>query len=99
MPAEDRKELNLRLLKKQHVRVSLLETMLAVSLVCVLLGLSKLIPFGIYTLSLGVAVLLILLGVLDRLIAERYRNATLAILLTSYLLSACWLVIQIEGWL
>ena len=99
LPDQDRQEIERRMRKKKHTRLSLFEAMLVVTSICFLLGLSNLIRFEIYTLALGVTAMLSLFGFFNRLLDARYRTALIAILLISYITSVCWLVLRGEGWI
>jgi len=83
--------------KKARRRFSLLEIFLLTTVVSLLLWLSRLTSFAMYTTGIGVAVVLLQLGLFDRLMPGKYCKALFLILLTTYLASAAWLVFQLAG--
>ena len=99
LPNQDRKEIKQRLARKQNSRVSLLEAMVGLTLICLIMGVANFVRFDFYTVGLGLLAVFLLSGLFDALLTARYRKIIIAIFLSAYLLSAAWLVIRIEGWL
>lgn len=91
LPAQDRAEIEDKIRRNRHSKLSLLELFLLVSSVCILLGLIRWIPLHLYALGLGILTVLLLIGFFGRMSA-RYRFASVSILLFFYLLTAIMLV-------
>lgn len=91
LPDEDRAAIERAIKKNQRLRLSLIELMLLVLLLCVLMGLTRWMPFDIYTVALGCLSAFLL--IFDNLLSPRYRTLTIGAILSAYLISAAWLVI------
>ena len=78
--------------KKARRRFSLLELFLLTTVASLLLWLSRVTSLSTYTTFVGVAVVLLQVGVFNRVIPRKHRQALFLILLTTYLASAAWLI-------
>ena len=98
MPQQDRDQLEARLAMMRQSRLSLMEVMVALTMVCVLLGISNFVRFDVYTVGLGLTALAVLLGAFDFAMSQRHRNFLIVILLISYAAASTWIIAKVEGW-
>ena len=93
LPAQDRAAMQEIIRRKRWGKLTLLELLLLISVVCVLLALTNWVPLQIYALGLGIVTVLLLTGLFDRIV-HRYRYPTIAILLFFYLVTAIMLLVR-----
>ena len=81
--------------KKSTRRFSLLELFLLTTVASMLLWFASITSLSTYTTFVGVAVVLLQVGLFNRVIPKKHRQALFLILLTTYLASAAWLISQL----
>ena len=91
---DERKILRSRTTRRVDLRLTLSELISLITLFCVLLAISKWMPFEFYTVGLGTTTVILLLGFFDGLLNFRYRRYLVFIFLLSYIGSAVWLIFQ-----
>lgn len=89
LPDQDRQAIaKITQKKAKRVSISILETLLATTFVCLVLALANWMPLPVLTLCLGCTAVIFMMGLVDHWLGARYRIGITWLLLISYLLAA-----------